>query len=100
MLNKISFAKRLKIWHTHEMANLISNPIFFVYALVALTIILIGWIVRLEMKIKRLLIGKDAKSLEDSIVSARANLDKLNNFQKEVISHFGNVEKRLNRSVQ
>jgi hypothetical protein len=94
------FAKCSEIWHTHEMANLISNPIFFVYALVALTIILIGWIVRLEMKIKRLLIGKDAKSLEDSIVSARANLDKLNNFQKEVISHFGNVEKRLNRSVQ
>lgn len=82
------------------MANLISNPIFFVYALIALAIILISWIVRLEIKIKRLLIGKDSRSLEDSIVSAGANIDKLNNFQKEVISHFSNIEKRLNRSVQ
>ncbi len=82
------------------MANLISNPIFFVYVLAVITVVLIGWIIRLEMKIKSLLIGKDAKSLEDSIVSAKMNLDKLNDFQKEVISHFSNVEKRLNRSVQ
>ncbi len=82
------------------MANLISNPIFFVYALLALAIILIGWIVRLEIKIKRLLVGKDAKSLEDSIVATKSNLDQLNNFQKQVISHFSNIEKRLNRSVQ
>ncbi len=97
---KICFAKWLKIWHTHEMANLVSNPIFFVYVLIGLALVLIGWIVRLEVKIKRLLIGKDAKSLEDSIVSAKANLDKLNIFQNQVISHFSNIEKRLNRSVQ
>lgn len=82
------------------MANLVSNPIFFVYVLIGLSLVLIGWIVRLEIKIKRLLIGKDAKSLEESIVSAKVNLDKLNDFQKEVISHFSNVERRLNRSVQ
>lgn len=82
------------------MTNLISNPIFFVYVLTGVAIILIGWIVRLEVKIKRLLIGKDSKSLEDSIVSAKLNLDKLNSFQNEVVSHFSNVEKRLNRSVQ
>lgn len=62
--------------------------------------ILIGWIVRLEIKIKRLLIGKDAKTLEDSIVSANSNIQKLNNFQKEVTEHFINIEKRLKRSLQ
>ncbi len=82
------------------MANLIANPIFQVYVLTGLTVVLIGWIIRLEIKIKSLLIGKDSKSLEDSIVSAKVNLEKLNGFQKEVISHFSNVEKRLNRSVQ
>ena len=71
-----------------------------IYSLIALVIVMIGWSIRLEMKIKRLLIGKDAKSLEDSIVGAKVNIDKLNDFQKEVISHFKNVEKRLNRSVQ
>jgi len=94
------FAKDNKIWHTHGMASLTSNPIIITYALIALVIILVGWIIRLEIKVKRLLMGKDGKSLEDSIVSAKVNLEKLNDFQKEVISHFTNVEKRLNRSVQ
>lgn len=82
------------------MESLISNPMYIVIALIALSIILIGWTVRLEMKIRRLLIGKDSKSLEDSIVSAKINLEKLNDFQREAISHFTTVEKRLNRSVQ
>jgi hypothetical protein len=33
-------------------------------------------------------------------LSAKENIEKLNIFQKEVIGHFTNVEKRLNRSVQ
>lgn len=82
------------------MANLISNPIFFVYVLAGLILVLVGWIIRLEIKVKRLLIGKDARSLEDSIVSTKVNLDKLNLFQNEVTKHFSNVEKRLNRSIQ
>ena len=52
------------------------------------------------MKIKRLLSGKNGKSLEDAIVGALGNLEKLNEFQREAISHFINVEKRLSRSVQ
>lgn len=79
---------------------MILDPIYITYGLVAGLVILIGWIVRLEIKIKRLLMGKDAKTLEDSIVSAKQNLDKLNNFQKEVTEHFINVEKRLKRSIQ
>lgn len=79
---------------------MIFDPTYITYGLVAGIVILISWIVRLEIKIKRLLRGKDAKSLEDSIVSAHQNLDKLNDFQREVIQHFTNVERRLNRSVQ
>ncbi len=76
------------------------NPTYAEYALIALFVILLVWIVRLEVKISRLLRGKNAKSLEDSITEALKNLDKLNQFQREVINHFINVEKRLNRSIQ
>jgi hypothetical protein len=76
------------------------DPIYIGYALIALFLILIGWIVRLEIKVKRLLYGKDAKSLEDSVLASIENLKKLNDFQKEVINHFINVEKRLRRSIQ
>ncbi len=79
---------------------MIFDPIYISYALIGVMLILVGWIIRLEIKISHLLIGKDSKSLEDSIVSAGENLKKLNDFQREAIMHFMNVEKRLNRSIQ
>lgn len=82
------------------MESLLSNQLYVIYALVGLILILLGYIVKLDRKLKKFLIGKDAKTLEDSILSAKDNIDKLNTFQKEVVSHFTNVEKRLNRSIQ
>jgi hypothetical protein len=79
---------------------MIFDPLFITYGCIGLSVILIGWIIRLEIKLHRLLIGKNARSLEDSIVGAHENLDKLNAFQREAIEHFINVEKRLSRSVQ
>ena len=79
---------------------MIFNPIYITYGLFALVVILIGWVIRLEVKIKKLLIGKDAKSLEDSIINANANLEKMENFQKEASLYFKNIEKRLKRSLQ
>ncbi len=69
-------------------------------ALSGCLILLIVWIVRLEYRIHRLLVGKNAKSLEDSIVSNAHNLEKLNTFQKDSIEYFKLVEARLNRSIQ
>ena len=79
---------------------MIIDPLLITYALVGCIVILIGSIIRLEIKIHRLLKGKNAKTLEDSIVSSLENLDKLNEFQKEAISYFENIERRLGRSVQ
>lgn len=79
---------------------MIFDPIYITYGSVGLALILIGWIIRLEVKIKKLLAGKNAKSLEDAIVGAHQNLETLNNFQKESISYFKNIEKRLGRSMQ
>lgn len=82
------------------MESILSNQLYITYTLIGFVIILLGWIIRLEMKLRKFLIGKDAKTLEDSILSAKDNIEKLNTFQKEVVSHFTNVEKRLNRSIQ
>lgn len=82
------------------MESLLSNQLYVIYALVGLILILLSYIVKLDRKLKKFLIGKDAKTLEDSILSAKDNIEKLNTFQKEVVSHFTNVEKRLNRSIQ
>jgi hypothetical protein len=79
---------------------MIFDPIYLTYGLVAIVVILVGWTIRLEIKIKKLLIGKDAKSLEDSIANAKENLEKLNLFQRESSLYFKNIEKRLHRSLQ
>lgn len=78
----------------------ISDSSFITYAFVTCIILLLIWIVRLELRIRKLLGGKTAKTLEESLSSLHQNADKLNNFQREAINHFINVEKRLNRSVQ
>ena len=70
------------------------------YTGIGIAVVLIIWIIRLEIKIHKLLIGKDSKSLEDSIVSAKRNLDVLNQFQKNATEYFITIEKRLKRSLQ
>ena len=76
------------------------DPLLITYGTLACIVILTGWNVYISIKVRRLCGGKDGKSLEDSIVGVHQNLQKLNEFQKEAINHFINVEKRLNRSIQ
>ena len=82
------------------VSNVISNALFQTYAFITCIVLLLVWIVRLEMRIRTLLGGKTAKSLEQSVITLHENTEKLNDFQREAISHFINVEKRLNRSIQ
>lgn len=79
---------------------MIFDPLIITYGLIGLVVILIGWIIRLEIKLRKLLFGKDAKSLEDSIVSTYKNLEDLNKFKKDSLSYFNTVENRLNKSIQ
>src|SRR3990167_11270056 len=71
-----------------------------VYGLVGCTVLLLAWIIRLEMRIRKLLGGKTAKTLEEAVKDLHDNTEKLNRFQREAINHFINVERRLNRSIQ
>lgn len=76
------------------------DELTIIYIASCIVVILIGWIIRLEIKLKRLLVGKDAKSLEDSIIQAKNNIEKLNKFENDSKEYFLNIEKRLKRSVQ
>ena len=85
---------------TFSTTGMIFESDYITYALVACILILVTWTMLLQARVRKLLRGKDGKSLEDSIVSAIKNLEGLNNFQKEAVGHFVNVEKRLKRSLQ
>jgi hypothetical protein len=76
------------------------NTLVILYVFITLSVILIGWIVRLEIKMSRLLVGKDGKSLEDSIV---AIIGKVQTLEKESALAHGNINhlrERLKKCIQ
>ena len=79
---------------------MVFNAFFFIYILATVALLLIIWIVRLEVKMRRLLRGGDGKSLEEIINNAHKSIAELQEFQKDSIEYFKNVESRLRRSVQ
>jgi hypothetical protein len=77
-----------------------AHQLYIVYALAGLVVVLIAWVIRLEVKMHRLTRGSDGKSLEGIITDAHKKLDQLAEFRADSLAYFGDVEKRLNKSVQ
>ena len=71
-----------------------------IYSLAILAIILIAIIIRLEIRIKRLMRGKNGASLEDAFKAMQGDISNLHNFEDEMKRYLTNVEKRLRRSIQ
>jgi hypothetical protein len=75
------------------------KDIFF-YVLLALAVVLIVWVVRLEIRITRLLSGKNGKSLEESILSIKNGVEELRIAQKNSDIRYADLRERLRRSIQ
>lgn len=71
-----------------------------IYILGAIAVLLFAWIVRLEVRLSRLLVGKNAKTLEDSFVTISNELRELKQFTREMEHYLSGVERRLKQSVQ
>ena len=82
------------------MLALLSNQLFVPFAMGACVLILLAWQIFISFKMRKFMKGKNAKSLEDSVVGALEDIKRIQNFQKESISYFEDVEKRISRSVQ
>ena len=79
---------------------MVFDPLFIVYIASAIIVLLVLWILRLEIKIHKLLAGKNGKSLEDTIVDTHKSIHDLEEFQKDSVAYYKDVEKRLSRSIQ
>lgn len=80
------------------MLNIPENVI--IYILIAIALLLIGWVIRLEMKVRCLSRGKKGNSLEGAIKDIEGDLKKFGLFRTDIEKYLGEVEKRLKRSVQ
>lgn len=78
-----------------------SEIIFYICAtLSGLFIVILIWNIRLEIRIKRLMSGKNGKSLEGSFKSMHKDILDIQNFRDDMEKYLTLVEKRLKRSVQ
>lgn len=62
--------------------------------------ILIGYIISLNSKLKKFLIGSSSQNLDDSIDSINTSVKELESFRIELEKYLTTVEKRLKKSVQ
>jgi hypothetical protein len=73
---------------------------YIVYLLLATAVILAILVIRLELKMRRMLRGKNARTLEDTIVAIAREIDALKSVDTLHSEHLANVEGRLKRSIQ
>lgn len=65
------------------------------------TLVALGlWVFILERRLKKLLVGKDAKSLEGTIVALGENIRALEKFQSDTTSYLAEADQRIKRSIQ
>ena len=69
-------------------------------ALVLAIILLLAWIVRLEMRINRLLLGKQGGDLEDTIVSTSKSLHEARVLLIGAEKRMDDIDARLKKSIQ
>ena len=71
-----------------------------IFALIAIVIILGVWLFVIERRLKKLLAGKDAQSLEGVIRALGDDIHALEKFQADTTAYLTEAERRIKRSVQ
>jgi hypothetical protein len=74
--------------------------IYVLLGVIVVLLVAIVWIWMVQVKLNRFLKGKNAASLEDSIMSVYGELSELKQFTKDMKVYLTTVEKRLKKSVQ
>ncbi|MBI4692250.1 MAG: DUF4446 family protein [Candidatus Terrybacteria bacterium] len=67
---------------------------------IAVALLLAGWILWIEIRLKKFFKGKRAQDLEEVLISLRDDLKKLNINQEETKKYLETVERRLKNSIQ
>jgi len=76
------------------------HPLIDIAILAGIVVLLLIWIIRLEVKLRRLLIGAGSKNLDQTLSAIRKEFEALDTFRHESEHYFISVEKRLRRSLQ
>lgn len=79
---------------------MILDTTILIYILIGVIVVLAGLVIRLELKLKRLLAGKNGKSLESTILNISNGVTQLNNLHNEVRKQIEHIDRRVKKSVK
>lgn len=83
------------------MNSIFTNPLLLGFIILSIaTLILLGLVIWMYMKLRRFLIVVNAHNIEDSLTHVSNNLKELQSFRTDMQSYLTNVEQRLRKSVQ
>ncbi|MEK7501517.1 MAG: DUF4446 family protein, partial [Patescibacteria group bacterium] len=81
--------------------NLIANPLLLGFIILTLaTLILLGLVLWMFLKMRKFLVGIDSKHIGDSLTVVSSGLKDMQEFRSDLEKYLTDVEKRLRRSVQ
>ena len=84
-----------------QIRTMLIDQTFIIYGVLALLVIIVAiWMWRMEVRMKRLLVGKNAQSLEDTFAAFRKEVGDLTQFTKDMEEYLTTVERRLKKSIQ
>ncbi len=83
------------------MNSISSNPLLLGFIILSIaTLVLLGLVIWMYLKMRRFLIVVDAQNIGDSLNHVSTHLKSLQSFRGEIETYLEDVEKRLRKSVQ
>lgn len=79
------------------------DPTTLLYILLSIglvAVLLVAWVIRLEIKLRRFTVGKSGASLEENFARLEEQYNATLNFRRDVETYLLSVEERLRRSLQ
>jgi hypothetical protein len=78
----------------------LEHIIYICIGLAIVVVILLIWNIRLELKTRRLMRGKNGRSLEEAFFAMQGELDDFEKFRGEMEKYLRNVEARISTSIR
>ncbi len=79
---------------------MLNSTDIIVWTLIGANVLLVLYVLYTEVRLKKLLRGKDARTLEDTIGALGSEIKNLQGSRKEVENYLKSVEIRLQKSIQ
>ncbi len=79
---------------------MIANTSIILYGAIVLLVINIIWLVRMEMRLKKVFRGKRAQDLEEIMSGLRKDIDTLHNLERDLDTRAKNMDARIRTSLR